>query len=140
MANKKMTKRDYFEAIKSKYALTKEEIAFIDHELELLERKNSSKSTKPTKKQGANEKLKDLILDQMEIDTPYTVTELCNSIEIDQELLNELGVQTLTNSKITSMLTQLVNVAKVSRTESKGKAYYSKLFQSKQEGVYPPRP
>jgi hypothetical protein len=43
-------------------------------------------------------------------------------------LLKELDVQNLTNSKVTSMLTQLVNVARVSRTESKGKAYYSKLF------------
>ena len=104
---------------------------FISERAELHTKRNGSKSSKPTKKQSANEKLKELILEQMEIDTPYTVTELCNKVEVDQELLNELGVQTLTNSKVTSMLTQLVNIAKVSRTESKGKAYYSKLFQSK---------
>ena len=130
MADKKMTKRDYFNALLniSEVKENKSMVDFINHELELLEKKNASKSTKPTKKQGANEKLKDLILNSMEIDTPYTVTELCNNIDIDQNLLNELGVQTLTNSKVTSMLTQLVNVARVSRTESKGRAYYSKLF------------
>lgn len=130
MANKKMTKRDYFNQLLEIAEVKENEalVEFINHELELLEKKNASKSTKPTKKQGANEKLKDLILETMELDTPYTVTELCNNIDIDQDLLNELGVQTLTNSKVTSMLTQLVNVARVSRTESKGKAYYSKLF------------
>jgi hypothetical protein len=130
MADKKMTKRDYFNALLniSEVKENKSMVEFINHELELLEKKNASKSTKPTKKQGANDKLKDLILDSMELDTPYTVTELCNNIDIDQNLLNELGVQTLTNSKVTSMLTQLVNIARVSRTESKGRAYYSKLF------------
>ena len=48
MANKKMTKRDYFEGFKRKYALTDEEIAFIDHDIELLEKKNASKSSTET--------------------------------------------------------------------------------------------
>jgi hypothetical protein len=101
---------------------------FIAERCELHTKKNGAKSSKPTKKQNANEKLKELILETMEIDTPYTVTELCNKVDVDQELLKELDVQNLTNSKITSMLTQLVNIARVGRTESKGKAYYSKLF------------
>ena len=130
MATKKITITEQFAEVE-KFLRENGKIAmadFINERAELHSKRNGSKSSKPTKKQNANEKLKELILEQMEIDTPYTVTELCNKVEIDQELLNELGVQTLTNSKTTSMLTQLVNIARVSRTENKGKAYYSKLF------------
>ena len=47
MTNKKMTKREMFEQIKTNYNLTDAEKAFIDHELELLAKKNASE-TKPT--------------------------------------------------------------------------------------------
>ena len=42
MTNKKMTKREMFEQIKANYQLTEAERAFIDHELELLAKKNSA--------------------------------------------------------------------------------------------------
>ena len=51
MANKKMTKRDYFAILRESYPATAdnydEVVAFIDHELELLSKKNSSEK-KPT--------------------------------------------------------------------------------------------
>ena len=48
----KITKREMFEQIKA-HLTNEAEIAFIDHELELLAKKNSYKSTKPTKTQIA---------------------------------------------------------------------------------------
>ena len=61
MTNKKMTKRDYFNSILSKYPLTDEEKAFVEHELELLAKKNASEK-KPTAQQTANEAIKEVIL------------------------------------------------------------------------------
>ena len=57
MTNKKMTKRDYFTAILSKYPLTADEKAFVEHELELLAKKNTSEK-KPTAVQVANDGIK----------------------------------------------------------------------------------
>ncbi len=56
----KMTKREMFEQIRT-HLTDEAEIAFIDHELELLARKNERKSTKPTAKQIANAELMNLI-------------------------------------------------------------------------------
>jgi hypothetical protein len=118
MANKKMTKRDYFEAIKSKYALTNEEIAFIDHELELLEKKNASKSSTLTKEQKANVELKDQIVEEMENDKKYTITDM----------LKELPCcKGYTNQKIGALVRQLVADGVLVRTEDKRKAYFSKV-------------
>ena len=63
---KKMTKREMFEQIKANYSLTNEEVAFIDHELELLAKKNSAEK-KPTAVQVANEGIKQSIVDGMEV-------------------------------------------------------------------------
>ena len=118
MANKKMTKRDYFEAIKSKYALTTEEIAFIDHELELLEKKNSSKSSTETKTQKENANIKAQIVEQMQTGRKYTITDMTKELECCKEL---------TNQKISALVKQLFLEGKVVRTEDKRKAYFSKV-------------
>lgn len=118
MANKKMTKRDYFEAIKSKYALTKEEIAFIDHELELLEKKNSSKSSTETKTQKENATIKEKLLAEMETGKRYTISEMQKELSCCAEL---------TNQKISALVRQLISENKVTRIEDKRKAYFSKV-------------
>lgn len=65
MANtKKMTKADYFKQIMANYNITDDERAFIEHELELLAKKNSAEK-KPTAVQVANEGIKDAILEGM---------------------------------------------------------------------------
>ena len=75
MANtKKMTKREMFEQIKANYNLNADEIAFIDHELELLTKKNSAEK-KPTAVQVANEGIKAEILEGMEVGKKYTITD-----------------------------------------------------------------
>ena len=118
MANKKMTKRDYFEAIKNKYALTKEEIAFIDHELELLEKKNSSKSSTETKTQKEHATIKEKLLTEMETGKRYTISEMQKELSCCAEL---------TNQKISALVRQLISENKVTRIEDKRKAYFSKV-------------
>ena len=116
MSNKKMTKRDYFNAILSKYELTADEQAFIQHELELLAKKNASEK-KPTAQQVANDGIKTAILDGMDDNRLYTVTELQKSIPECAELSNQ---------RVSALLRQMVLDGVVVRTEDKRKAYFSK--------------
>ena len=115
MANtKKMTKRDYFSAILSKYPLTAEEKAFVEHELELLAKKNSSEK-KPTAAQVANEGIKAAIVSGMTPNRLYTVTEIQKEIPECAEMSNQ---------KISALLRQMVG-NEIVRTEDKRKAYFS---------------
>ena len=116
MTNKKMTKRDYFTAIMEKYPLTAEEKAFIEHELELLAKKNSA-DKKPTAQQTANEGIKSAIIEAMESNRLYTVTELQKSVEACADLSNQ---------RVSALLRQLKDEGAVVRTEDKRKAYFSK--------------
>ena len=109
---KKLTKRDYFTAILTKYDLTADEKAFVEHELELLDRKNSS-DKKPTAQQVANDAMKQTILTSMERDRLYTATEV-------QKLC---GIES--NQRATALLTQLKNAGMIAKTEDKRKSYFS---------------
>lgn len=111
----KVTKREMFEQIKS-HLTDEAEIAFIEHELELLAKKNSYKSDKPTKTQIANMALKDRI---------YDVLVNAGKPMLSKEVLEALAEKELTASKVTSMLTQMKNDGVVVRTEDKRKAYFS---------------
>ena len=112
---KKMTKREMFEQIKANYSLTNEEVAFIDHELELLAKKNSAEK-KPTAVQVVNEGIKQSIVDGMEVGKKYTITDLMKSIDACAELSNQ---------RVSALVRQLVTDGVVVRTEEKRKAYFS---------------
>lgn len=116
MTKTKMTKRDYFTAIMEKYPLTAEEKAFVEHELELLAKKNSA-DKKPTAQQTANEGIKAAIMEAMEPNRLYTVTELQKSVEACADLSNQ---------RVSALLRQLKDEGAVIRTEDKRKAYFSK--------------
>lgn len=115
MANKKMTKRDYFTAILSKYPLTADEQAFVEHELELLAKKNAS-DRKPTAQQTANEVIKTAILDGMTSGRFYTVTEIQKEIPECADLSNQ---------KVSALIRQLKDAGLVVKTEDKRKSYFS---------------
>lgn len=111
---KKMTKRDYFTAILEKYPLTADEKAFVEHELELLAKKNSAEK-KPTAQQTANEGIKTAILEGMTSGRFYTVTEIQKEIPECNELSNQ---------RVSALLRQMVG-NEIVRTEDKRKAYFS---------------
>ena len=118
MANaKKMTKREMFEQIKANYSLTQAEIDFIDHELELLAKKNSGEK-KPTATQTANVGIKSAILAGMEVGKKYTITDLMKSIP---------EIADLSNQRVSALVRQLIDSGEVERTEEKRKAYFSKV-------------
>ena len=114
---KKMTKREMYEMIKANHNLSVDEIAFIDHELELLAKKNSAEK-KPTAVQVANEGIKADILNGMEIGKKYTITDLMKEIPACAELSNQ---------RVSALVRQLVNDRVVERTEEKRKAYFHKV-------------
>lgn len=118
MANtKKMTKRDYFTILRNAYPTTAEDytevIGFIDHELELLAKKNSAEK-KPTAVQIANEGVKDAIYESMEPNRLYTVTEIIKEIPACADL---------TNQKVSNLLRQMMP-ERIERVEEKRKAYF----------------
>ena len=115
MENKKMTKREMFEQIKANYPLTAEEVAFIEHELELLAKKNSA-DKKPTKVQVENEAIKADIVGGMEAGKQYTITDLIKSVP---------AIAELSNQRVSALVRQLVADGSVVRVEEKRKAYFS---------------
>ena len=117
MTNKKMTKRDYFTAILNKYDLTADEKSFIEHELELLAKKNSSEK-KPTAQQVANEGLKSVILNVLtENGGLMTITDI-------QKSCAELSE--LSNQRVSAIVRQMVGIS-VERVEDKRKAYFKAM-------------
>ena len=124
MANaKKMTKREMFEQIKANYKLTQAEIDFIDHELELLAKKNSAEK-KPTATQTANVGIKNAILNGMEVGKKYTITDLMKSIP---------EIADLSNQRVSALVRQLIDSEDVVRTEEKRKAYFEKVVKDLEE-------
>ena len=116
----KLTKRDYFTIIREAYPVAAENydevIAFIDHELELLAKKNAA-NRKPTAAQIANEGTKDVILSVLKASgKPMTITDM---MKANAELSD------LSNQRITTLTTQLVKADVVLRTVEKGKAYFT---------------
>ena len=90
-------------------------VEFIDHEVELLNKKNSAEK-KPTAQQVANAGIATAIIEGMEPNRLYTVTEVIKSIPACADL---------TNQRVSALLRQLVEGGKVKRTEDKRKAYFS---------------
>jgi predicted transcriptional regulator len=118
MTNKKMTKREMFEQIKANYQLTEAEVAFIDHELELLAKKNASEK-KPTAQQVANEGLKQTIMDVLtENGGLMTITDIQKSCEELAELSNQ---------KVSALVRQLKDDGKVEKVEDKRKSYFKAI-------------
>lgn len=112
-----MTKKDYFNKllaitdVKTSDELT----AFIKHELELLDRKNS-KDRKPTANQIANEGLKQEVLQALVTNGGLmTVTEI---------IKNNDNLGEYSNQRISALLRQLIESGKVEKIVEKRKSYF----------------
>ena len=114
MSNK-TTKTDLFNAILNGYNLTAEHKAFIEHEVELLAKRNARKSEKPTKKQIENEGIKaDIISLLSEAEEPMTATS------IGAALPTPISVW-----KASALLKQMVDAGTVVRGAIKRVSYFS---------------
>ncbi len=125
----KMTKADRFTALAKflsdnpdmKFPTPKGEITakemgeFVAHELELLSKKNSA-DKKLTAQQTANEGIKTAIVEGMEVNRLYTITEIIKEVPACADM---------TNQRVSALVRQLVEAGLVKRTEDKRKAYFS---------------
>jgi hypothetical protein len=116
---RKPTKRQMFEGLLTIPTLTQEQKDFIKHELELLAKKNSA-DKKPTAQQTANEAVKTAILDGMEVNRLYTITELIKEVPECADM---------TNQKVSALVRQLVDTGSVAKTVDKRKSYFSLIVE-----------
>ena len=117
---KKLTKKEMFAMVReivmtSDSANAEMLIGFIDHEVELLTKKNTGEK-KPTAKQIANSAVQSEILDTMEVGKLYTVGELMKIVP---------ALDGVSNQYATSQVRALVNAGLLTRTEEKRKAYFA---------------
>ena len=118
MTNTKLTKKEKFAMVLEMVAENEMLKDFIQHEMELLEKKTNGSDKVRAKKNAENEKLKaDLLIALEEYGEPVTVTDFHDK--------SPSTVATLSVSKLTSLLTSLKNEGKVVRTEIKKRPYYS---------------
>ena len=116
MANeKKMTKAQMFAQIKANHNLSADEIAFIDHELELLAKKNSAEK-KPTAQQTANAEIANAIVDHLsaEPNRLFTITEIIKEVPECADL---------TNQRVSAIVRGLIG-SSIERVEEKRKAFF----------------
>ena len=106
----KMTKKEYFAKIKGLLANESDIVAFCDHELELLAKKNVV--------------ICNQILDVLaSVDTAKTITDLINETEIGKITFGK-DSKAMSNQKLSRLLNDLAKDNKVVRTVVKGVAYF----------------
>ena len=121
MANavKKVTKRERFEQLLKIPSVANDNglKEFIEHELELLAKKNASGTGKLTAVQVENNKIKEQILECMakEPNRLFTISEMQKSFPCCAELSNQ---------RVSALIRQLITDCKVERLEEKRKAVF----------------
>ena len=128
---KKMTKKDlYYQIINLAYGeelqvSIDDIVAFAQKEIELLNKKSSSKSKKEVAKAQENDKYMEIIVSILDsTKAKMTVGE----IQLQSEDLKPLS-----NQKMTSLIKKLKDSGIVSRVEEKGKAYFFTELEETQE-------
>ena len=121
MAEKKMTKVEMFKEIR-KVLTDTEQIAFIDHQIELTEKKNASKSSKPTARQSENADLGKDILASMESGKALTITEIMKATPS----IAALPLDVCSPQRVTAIVSALVKEHLLVRVVEKGKAKFYK--------------
>ena len=90
MANKKVTKREYFAQLREVVIDRPELVAFIDHEVELLDKKSVKGGQ--TKTQKENEVVATMLVEELaKINKPITITDLMNASDTIKNYTLENG-------------------------------------------------
>ena len=112
MSNKK-TKREFFGEIREIVKENTELVAFIDHELELLDKKTSAKSTKVNTEQV---ELMNKIINAL--------NEIGRSVTISELQKENAEMAEYSNQKLSAMLKKLVDNKQVTKMVDKKKSYF----------------
>ena len=134
----KMTLRDYYNELSAlvsasvengfiSTAKANELTAFINGRIDILAKKNATTGErKPTKTQIANQKLAQTILDVMEENTCYTISQILKML--DDETLNQSKVSAVVRGMLTVTANGVVNPnGTIERIVEKGTAYFRKV-------------
>ena len=119
MAKVEFTKMMALETLANIDAVKADErlVNFVAHEIELLEKKKSYKSNKPSKRQEENEKvLVPAIKAFLATVDKATASQIANGVAVDFEV---------TAPRVTAQLTKLKKAGEVVNTKEKGVSYYS---------------
>ena len=123
----KITKKMRFEELKGiMEGLGKTDlVTFIDHEIELINRKAESRKAGVGKKAVENNALTELVVEELAKVGKCTITELLKKSEVLADYVTEDG-KTLSNQKISSLLKPLYtgDSPKVERTMEKKSVYF----------------
>ena len=113
----KMTKREKFEMLKAIPAVAENEMLmeFINHEMEILSRKNSPTTKKPTANQLVNEGVKEAIAQTMEPGKLYTITDMIKTFPCCNDMSNQ---------RVNALVRQMMP-ERVERVKVKGKALFA---------------
>ena len=131
MATVKVTKKDYFNALRALVVDTEVEnktalIDFIDNELALLAKKANSAKSKPSKSQVENESIKEAIITALnKAEKALTITEFQTAYPEFAEYSNQ---------KLSALFKQLVDAGAVEKTVVKKKSYFSVTVSDEQDG------
>ena len=118
---KKITKREMFEQLKAVVLTAEVEnveqlVAFIEHEVELLNKKSASKSKAEIEKANANVELTQIVREVLaNSSVAMTVSEVMKANEVLAELSNQ---------KVSYLMRTLVENKEVVKTVEKGKSYF----------------
>ena len=116
---KKVTKREKFEMLK---ALVKDNamlVEFIDHEIELLDKKKSNGNAKANEKMDSQVNLVYNAL--VSVDRAVSASELIAETDLSA-LANESGV--VSTQKVSALLKKLVDGGKIEKYTDKKKTYF----------------
>ena len=121
MTNKKLTKKDYFKMLKgiNKVAENAELVKFIDHEIELLNRKNSA-DRKLSGNALANVGLKEEIIKILSKKPEHLFT----ATEVQKAMKDEYS-----NQRVSALLKQLKEEGKVEKIQEKRKSYFKLAYR-----------
>jgi hypothetical protein len=123
----KITKKMRFEELKGiMEGLGKTDlVTFIDHEIELINRKAENRKAGTGKKAVENNALTELVIEELAKVGKCTITELLKKSEVLANYVTEDG-KTLSNQKISSLLKPLYvsDSPKVERTMEKKNIYF----------------
>ena len=113
MANKE-TKVQVIERLINTYGIEGEDKDFLLHEVELINKRNSYKSDKPTKAQKENATRKEGILAIMEEGKAYTATDIATAMGDGWSA-----------QRASALLKQMVEAGQVVKAEIKRRAYFA---------------
>ena len=114
MANK-VTKVERINALISTYGIEGEDKDFLLHEIELINKRNSYKSDKPTKAQKENATRKEGILAVLEEGKAYTATDVAMA----------MGGDGWSPQRASALLKQMIEAGQVVKAEVKRRSYFA---------------